>query len=501
MNGTTGVGRPCAASRNQIARRASVAMVGILAAGAVTLPAAAQIAESGCEPLRIPRALRLQDAPASGSDRVFQNFDRPVGSSFGGGAGWWAFTGDLDGPIDLDDVLYAGDRLVLREGDSLVGTNAIVDAIPSFDGGRAMNATGSVAALIDIASPDGLGEAVVREGDIVARDGDVVPDGRGDRYESFSFVSLLDDGRVGFMAVTDGPSARDSVLVLGGEVLFREGDALPWDPELRWDGRFDEVIWNGRGDLIFEGNTSGPATSDRVLVLQREESGERIVEILAREGDEFTTEKGPVILDLVEQAALSEDGQWAARVLLRDVPGTLDEAIVAAGGIVVREGDPIAALPTASVGHFVALAIDGAGRVAAVAQLAGQPPAGVVQVLLVDGCAVTTTGVGATGMPRDAWLASFSFEDLAARTDGTLIFTATYGGSVAGDGLFTIEANGGCPADLDADGVVTAVDVLVLLSGWGPCPGFLCIGDQDLDGEIGMPDLLALLAAWGACPE
>ena len=67
-----------------------------------------------CSGLRMARALRLQDAAAPGTGGRFQNFGRPFASEFPGAAGWWAFSGDLDGPVDVDDVLYAGDRLVLR---------------------------------------------------------------------------------------------------------------------------------------------------------------------------------------------------------------------------------------------------------------------------------------------------------------------------------------------------------------------------------------------------
>lgn len=58
---------------------------------------------------------------------------------------------------------------------------------------------------------------------------------------------------------------------------------------------------------------------------------------------------------------------------------------------------------------------------------------------------------------------------------------------------------GGCPADLDGDGVVGIVDFLDLLAQWGTNPG----GPPDLngDGDVGMPDFLALLANWGPCPE
>ena len=55
-----------------------------------------------------------------------------------------------------------------------------------------------------------------------------------------------------------------------------------------------------------------------------------------------------------------------------------------------------------------------------------------------------------------------------------------------------------CPADLDGDGSVGILDLLVLLSEWGTDPG----GPPDFDGDgtVGILDLLALLANWGECP-
>ncbi len=58
-----------------------------------------------------------------------------------------------------------------------------------------------------------------------------------------------------------------------------------------------------------------------------------------------------------------------------------------------------------------------------------------------------------------------------------------------------------CPADLHVDGVVNVIDLIVVLSNWGPCPPEgECPGDIDDDGVVGVLDLVALLSAWGLCP-
>ncbi len=55
------------------------------------------------------------------------------------------------------------------------------------------------------------------------------------------------------------------------------------------------------------------------------------------------------------------------------------------------------------------------------------------------------------------------------------------------------------PWDLDGDGVVGILDLLLLLSAWGPCspPPEPCPADLDADGTVGVLDLLTLLANWG----
>jgi len=54
-------------------------------------------------------------------------------------------------------------------------------------------------------------------------------------------------------------------------------------------------------------------------------------------------------------------------------------------------------------------------------------------------------------------------------------------------------------ADLNFDGVVGIVDLLMLLEIWGPCSGpcDTCLGDIDGNCRVGIGDFLALLSSWG----
>ena len=53
--------------------------------------------------------------------------------------------------------------------------------------------------------------------------------------------------------------------------------------------------------------------------------------------------------------------------------------------------------------------------------------------------------------------------------------------------------------DLNGDGEVTTVDLLLLLAAWGPCPPSPdpCPADLEADGTVSIIDLLILLGNWG----
>ncbi len=54
------------------------------------------------------------------------------------------------------------------------------------------------------------------------------------------------------------------------------------------------------------------------------------------------------------------------------------------------------------------------------------------------------------------------------------------------------------PGDLDGDGSVGVVDLLILLANWGPCKECdNCEADLDSDCTVGVADLLILLGNWG----
>ena len=112
---------------------------------------------------------------------------------------------------------------------------------------------------------------------------------------------------------------------------------------------------------------------------------------------------------------------------------------------------------------------------------------------------------------------TLNVEGESACTGDTVMATFTGSGGAAGEDLcFTMmvtdDQGGFCCstqvcvpvpdcsqalADLDGDGFVGVMDLMMLLGQFGPCSGS-CWADMDHDGMVGVTDLLILLANWTA---
>lgn len=472
----------------------------LAASAACAAPAIGGDLPADCAGPDLASVVVVEDQLAPGVGRPYQRFDRANVARTPSGEVLVAFTADLAGDVLTDDVAYVGETLMHQEGEDVPGTGGTVADILTFDGQRSVNGSGVLAARLRLNGvPAGTDLVVVADGQVLARSGDLVPDGTGDRYTSFDFVGIADDGRVGFHARTDGDSSIDSVIVQSGTVLYRKGDPSPFDDGAAWDGRFDEVAWNARGDVIFEGNLAGPSATDRVIAHRYVASDGTVHEVVrAREGDAMG-EAGAASLDVIEQLVLSAEGHWAARVLLEDASGGTNEAVIDAAGLVVREGDAVDGIPGAFVGPIFAVSVDSAGFVVAAADLTGTPPPGVEQAILRGRCAVAAAGTQPTGLPEGTWLSTIGFEDLVAGPAGELTFSASYGGRASGDGIFRVDDGLSCPPDVSGDGIVGALDLVMLLQAWGACPGTVCPADLDGNGVVDFADVLELMARWGSC--
>jgi agmatine deiminase len=104
---------------------------------------------------------------------------------------------------------------------------------------------------------------------------------------------------------------------------------------------------------------------------------------------------------------------------------------------------------------------------------------------------------------RDAELTGHITEDFDRFVDAEGLLTILLYGERSADRSFhdyiSVTITHREPADLNGDGVVNVVDLLLLLGAWGPCPAppDPCPGDITGDGSVTILDLLEMLAAWG----
>ncbi|MCH8823345.1 MAG: hypothetical protein IH984_07540 [Planctomycetes bacterium] len=105
----------------------------------------------------------------------------------------------------------------------------------------------------------------------------------------------------------------------------------------------------------------------------------------------------------------------------------------------------------------------------------------------------TSSGFGVGGTGFFAGLVSVQPFDSAILTDWVL------GEAVIDDLHFGF----GIPGDVNHDGIVGIEDLLIILSGYGPCPEQVdpCPGDINDNNVVGISDLFLLLDNWGPCDD
>jgi hypothetical protein len=152
----------------------------------------------------------------------------------------WLARGDDEGDVASDEILAVDGAVVLREGAEIASSGVFVADI--FD--ARMTPEGTWLARGDDASDD---DWAVRNGSLIARTGDPIILGSGERWGAvFAAVAGSDDGRWALCGSTDNADpTRDAVIVLSGEmVLVREGDPV----DLDGNGTLDDDAFVGRGD-------------------------------------------------------------------------------------------------------------------------------------------------------------------------------------------------------------------------------------------------------------
>ena len=193
-----------------------------------------------------------------------------------------AFRADLIQNIhtDYESALYRGSTVVAQEG-TTIGTLAGVDVYDSFTAlsGNTFSSSfdgGSWIVEADVLPGTGIQEAVVVNGSIRIRDGDILAGDLNSPVDGIFEVDMSGGGD--WFARGDLADDRDWV-VRNGTVIAATGRPItPGNPEL-FANALMAVNGNGGGDYVVVGDTSNPdTTTNQVVVL----NGQRII---ARTGD------------------------------------------------------------------------------------------------------------------------------------------------------------------------------------------------------------------------
>lgn len=457
--------------------------------------------------------LFLEGDTAAGTGAAFQTFDRPNLTS--GGKAF--FAGDTNGPTGADDVVYFDGTLIAQEGMAAPNALGVFSSFEFFETSRQTTASGLGAFIATLTGGSSTANRAIYAGTssnaltLIALEGEPAPGAAGDLFVDFGFVGVLDDGSVSFLADLDSLTEMDSVIYSQGAILFREGDPVPLSLGLpggtTWDADFDEMQWNGAGDLIFEGTTSVPADD---MVVVRYLAGSGASQLVAREGQAVAANTGPDELELILQTSLAENGRWALRGNLGIAPSNQDAVIITDDARVFQEGEDVPELGAGVVtGNFNAVNMNSQGDVVYLADISGASDPNIDEGVFLNGKLLVTDGVQVPGLPAGTFFSDIGFEDVYINDAGQILFASDYSGVVTGDGLFlmTVATPPACPGDISGpggmpDGQVDIDDLNALLSAFGTSVG---VGDpRDVannDGFVDIDDLNVVLSAFGsACP-
>ncbi len=172
-------------------------------------------------------------------------------------------------------------------------------------------------------------------------------------------------------------------------------------------------------------------------------------------------------------------GGWTNDHLFEQVPANEYAEGDLVGGVIpnVYNQDPAAVLGSAIQGEADTYTITGLGTNAFISVVLNGPDDYRLEILDVNDVVLMTVDRGGLGVEEAA-----QFDPPGSPTTLKLRVTV-------------LEGSGASIYDLDGDGTVGILDLLSLLTAWGPNPRHPA--DFDGDGTVGILDLLALLANWG----
>ena len=260
-------------------------------------------------------------------------------------SGHWILTALADLPAGSDECLILNGQLVIQEGDSAPWTGGAencgtIDQRCAVNGtgdiAFATNASGST-------NDDYIATRVGGVWGYAAREGDLVPGLAGATLDdTIDSPVLLDDGRAGYAADgIDGVASTgvDDVLVLGSGLLLQEGVSIPGGQAGAQTAmeNFDLGDYWTSGDgsaWIVQGDLEGPTGRDDVVIVNGD--------VVLQEGQPIpgATFSEPIDGSGILGVTMSAAGDWFAR---GDLDGTNRDWVVQNGTVVALGETPIVA--------------------------------------------------------------------------------------------------------------------------------------------------------------
>jgi hypothetical protein len=397
--------------------------------------------------------LREGDALSMPRGASLDSFDSIVLNNQGE-SGWNFFLDGTQGTSD-DSGIYFGTTLVVQESDEVMA--------PGFSPGTLylgffdvkINDQGALLSVLSIEDPAipttvdrallrfpggaGPGEAILKEGDLLSGQTDVIADlGTGPHQSAFNAAG-------GILIFVDlaGATATDGAIYLinGSPVLLaQEGSPSPVTGRNWLTLSAPALDLNGSGGYVHTGQLDGDAATNALIV--------RNGAVFRQEGDappglEKTgfaiTSFGTGPLEINDRGGVLWYADWNDPDTEADTGLYLDDVMLLQEGVSVLEGSIVDIIRGVEDGYHMS---DDGSLI-------------VVEVVLLDGR----------------------------------------------EGAFLIDVGGTCPADVDGNGSVGVQDMVNVVLAWGDCPRppAPCPEDVDGDGAVGVGDLVSVVLAWGDC--
>jgi hypothetical protein len=375
-------------------------------------------------------------------------------------AGQFAFSVDTNAATTQDEVaiLWNGAAFVLaaREGDAFppVPTENSGGTLQSLhmlaNGDVAMIATATVGP-----EPTETDDWCTAGNTVVIQMGDAVGGQVWDTFNTSDFWVTPDGAHWMMAGGDDSATTVDSILVVDGSVVIREGTPLPdFASNVNALGADEQIFLNDGSWMARGNNVDG---HDWVL---------RNGTVMAQKGGSVATSTSEIwddttFADLFFFIAGNAVGDYV-------IGGLTDEADLAKNAVLVLNGETV----VARAGDVIDLNGNG----------------------LAD---------------DDAFISVFNNDDGVLTDDLKLVFFANcVDGAAASIGQMVLMIDLApvfpCPADVFETGGVDLDDLLAVINSWGmdcsPCTPSSCAADVDDDCDVDLDDLLYVVNNWGPCP-